>query len=137
MRTARKLTGGNVVAIQVNSLVSTTCAVTVNQFIQIVTEALRPLTPVCVRLVLTDAMSITERLAVSYRDPSGYVVSEGGAYKRVVTHYGLPDYEYYLSSGLHSQLVQSGLIPHGLTLKDASAYQVHITFNFAARALCS
>ncbi|HEX4230347.1 MAG TPA: methyltransferase domain-containing protein [Bryobacteraceae bacterium] len=55
-------------------------------------------------------MPITERVAASYRDPSGYVVSEEGIYKRVVTHHGLSDYERYISSGLHKQLVKAGLI---------------------------
>jgi SAM-dependent methyltransferase len=55
-------------------------------------------------------MSITERVAASYRDPSGYVVSEKGIYKRVVTHHGLKNYERYLASGLHARLVKAGLI---------------------------
>jgi hypothetical protein len=46
-------------------------------------------------------------LPSSYRDPAGFVVNVGGLFRRVVTTYGLKDYERYISSGLHGRLVAS------------------------------
>ncbi len=49
-------------------------------------------------------------LPSSFRDDAGFVYWDGGAYKRAVTGCGLPDYEHYVGSGLHRQLVRDGLV---------------------------
>jgi hypothetical protein len=48
-------------------------------------------------------------LPSSYRDPAGFMIHDDGAYKRVVLPAGLDDYQLYMSSGLHAQLVQACL----------------------------
>ncbi len=46
----------------------------------------------------------------SFRDPAGYVVRDGGVYKRVVTRRGADDYETFFTTGLARTLVQRGLV---------------------------
>lgn len=49
----------------------------------------------------------------SFRDPAGYVFSDNGICKRVVTSYGAADYDLLQSSGLYRKLVdQSLLVSH-------------------------
>ncbi len=46
----------------------------------------------------------------SYRDPAGFVIEDEGLFKRVITRRGVEDYELYITSGLHSDLVRRSLV---------------------------
>jgi len=48
-------------------------------------------------------------LASSFRDPAGYMFSENGVYKRIVTMLGKPDYDLLLSSGLYKEPLRAGI----------------------------
>lgn len=49
-------------------------------------------------------------IPASYRDPAGFVIHDGLAYKRVVTLRGSNNYRLLISSGLYGELVSSGLL---------------------------
>jgi hypothetical protein len=46
----------------------------------------------------------------SFRDPAGYVFTDAGIVKRVVTSYGAADYRQLMSSGLYDNLTQDSLL---------------------------
>jgi len=50
------------------------------------------------------------RVASSFRDPSGFVVSQGGVYKRIVTTIGRNDYRALMDSGLYEELVNGDFL---------------------------
>ena len=53
-----------------------------------------------------------ERLAGSFRDPSGYVFSEGNRLFRRITEAGKGDFSRFTGSGLAEKLVREGkLVP--------------------------
>lgn len=55
-------------------------------------------------------MESTSPIPASYRDPAGFVINDGGIYKRVVTSRGRADYERLMGSGLHEDLASGGLL---------------------------
>ena len=55
-------------------------------------------------------MSAPERVAGSFRDPSGYVFREDGALLRLVAEPYRADFETLMGSGLHDDLVAAGLL---------------------------
>ena len=62
-----------------------------------------------------------ERILSSFRDPSGYVFRQDGAYFRRITPQGLPDYGQFVRSGLADELVKAGLlVPFEEISRDAS-----------------
>jgi len=50
------------------------------------------------------------RVSSSYRDPAGFVIQDGGTYKRVVTPRGKQDYDSFINSGLNRELVKARLV---------------------------
>ncbi len=50
------------------------------------------------------------RAASSFRDPAGFVVSQDGVYKRIVTAIGKHDYRALMDSGLYAELADGGLL---------------------------
>lgn len=46
----------------------------------------------------------------SFRDPAGYVVRHEGLVKRIVTWRGRADFDQYVESGLHGELLRAGLV---------------------------
>ena len=55
-------------------------------------------------------MSHSLALPSSYRDPAGFMMLDGATFKRVVTEQGAADYETFMRSGLHQDLVHDGLM---------------------------
>lgn len=54
-----------------------------------------------------------EQLGASFRDPSGFLFSEGGILYRQVNHIYAENYDRLIQSGLYDKLVKAGiLIPH-------------------------
>ncbi len=51
-----------------------------------------------------------ERLSGSFRDPSGYVFSEGGKLFRRITEEGEQDFSRFINSGLAEKLTREGRI---------------------------
>ncbi len=57
--------------------------------------------------------SKTEKLASSFRDPSGFLFTRDGVLYRQVNHHYQSDYEKLMQSGLYDALVkQNLLVPH-------------------------
>lgn len=73
-------------------------------------------------------MSQVEAHAGSFRDPAGFVFSEGGRLYRQINQAGKDDYELFMSSGLYQELVDEGLlVAHKETKKqpaDKHGYKV-------------
>src|SRR5665213_3804237 len=58
-------------------------------------------------------MPLGERVAASYRDPSGFIFRRGGQLLRQINHVYTPDYTALNESGLYAELAESLLlIPH-------------------------
>ena len=55
-------------------------------------------------------MEITNPLASSFRDPSGFVYKKNGEIYRQVNHSYEAEYEQLMSSGLYNSLVNSNLL---------------------------
>jgi SAM-dependent methyltransferase len=55
-------------------------------------------------------MAARQPIPSSYRDPAGFVIADEGIYKRVITTRGVNDFDFYLQSGLHTELVREGLV---------------------------
>lgn len=66
--------------------------------------------------------------AGSFRDPAGYIFSEGGELYRQINKVGKADYDLATESGLYAELISAGLlIPHeevDMKRKDPQAYKV-------------
>ena len=59
------------------------------------------------------------RLSGSFRDPSGYVFSEGGRLFRRITEAGKRDFSRFINSGLAEKLAQEGkIVPFELSERD-------------------
>ena len=66
-----------------------------------------------------------ERLSGSFRDPSGYVFSEGGRLFRRITETGKRDFSCFINSGLAEKLSREGkIVPFGLSGKDDSLLEL-------------
>ena len=75
-----------------------------------------------------------ERILSSFRDPSGYVFRQDGAYFRRITPQGLPDYGQFLRSGLADELVKAGLlVPFEEISRDASGMRGSETVDYVAK----
>ena len=58
-------------------------------------------------------MSRTERVAASFRDPSGFLFRRGDTLYRQINHFYQNDYDQMMNSGLYDAFVKEGLlIPH-------------------------
>ncbi len=61
------------------------------------------------------------RHGASYRDPAGFVFTDGGVLYRQVNHAGRHDYERLMASGLYGKLIEKGdLVPHDEVDEDVS-----------------